>query len=111
MEIIFSLVIILLIIVGYWSLAVFPKQREYKKHIKYLNTIEVGDDVITFGGLIGTVTHFDDEIGVARLRLAEGFEIRILTAAINRRYDPEELKENLRLAQGLPTEVSGSGAD
>lgn len=111
MEIIFSLVIILLIIVGYWSLAVFPKQREYKKHIKYLNTIDVGDEVITYGGLIGTVTDFDDDIGVARLRIADGVEIRILTAAINRMYDPDELQQNLRAAQGLPTEISKSGAD
>lgn len=111
MEFIFSLLIILLIVAAYWSLIVFPKQREYKKHIKYLNTIDVGDEVITFGGLIGTVTAFDDEIGVAWLRIADGLEVRILTAAINRMYNVEELKENLRVAQGLPNEAQESGAD
>lgn len=101
-EAIFSLTIILIIIVAYWSLAVFPKQREYKKHIKYLNTIDVGDEIITFGGIIGRVIDIDDNIGVARLEIADGLEIRILTAALNRAYDPDELARNLRMAQGLP---------
>ncbi len=103
-EAVFSLTIILIIIVAYWSLAVFPKQRDYKKHIKYLNTIDVGDEIITFGGIVGRVLAIDDEIGVARLQIAEGIEVRILTAALNRAYDPEELRRNLRMAQGLPAE-------
>ena len=111
MQIIFSLLIILLIVAAYWALMVFPKQREYKKHIKYLNTIDVGDEVITYGGMIGTVTSIDDEIGVATLQIADGLEVRILTAAINRRFDPDELRQNLRLAQGLPMEMTESGTD
>ncbi len=103
-EAVFSLTIILIIIVAYWSLAVFPKQREYKKHIQYLNTIQVGDEIITFGGIIGRVVDIDDEIGVARLQIADGVEIRILTAALNRAYDPKELARNLRMAKGLPLE-------
>lgn len=110
-EVVFSLTIILIIIAAYWSLAVFPKQREYKKHIKYLNTIDVGDEIITFGGMIGRVIEIDDEIGVARLEIADGIQIRVLTAALNRPYDPEELAQNLRMAQGLPTEPLESGAD
>lgn len=101
---VFSLTIILIIIAAYWSLAVFPKQRDYKKHVKYLNTIEVGDEIITFGGIIGYVLEINDEIGVARLQIAEGVEVRVLTAALNRPYNPEELSRNLRMAQGLPTE-------
>ena len=102
--IVFSFFIILLVVVAYWSFLVFPKQREYKKHIKYLNTIDVGDKVITYGGMIGVVTAFDDEIGVAKLRIADGLEIDILSAAINRMYDENELRQNLRMAQGLPAE-------
>ena len=93
--------IIILIITAYWSLAVFPKQRDYKKHIKYLKTLEVGDEVITFGGLIGTITELDVEDGVGRLRLADNLEVRILTAALQKRYDPEELARSIRMAQGI----------
>lgn len=110
-SIVFSLFIILLVIVAYWAFLVFPKQREYKKHIKYLNTIDVGDKVITYGGLIGVVRAFDDDLGVARLEITNGVEIEILSAAINRMYDPEEMRRNLRMAQGLPPEAGESNID
>jgi len=93
--------IVILIITAYWALSVFPKQRDYKKHIKYLQTLEVGDEVITFGGLIGTITELDVEDGVGRLRLADNLEVRILTAALQKRYDPEELRSSIRMAQGI----------
>lgn len=101
MEIIASITIIILIITAYWALTVFPKQRDYKKHIKYLQTLEVGDEVITFGGLIGIITELDVEDGIARLRLADDLEVRILTAALQKRYDPEELSRSIRMAQGI----------
>lgn len=93
--------IVILIITAYWALTVFPKQRDYKKHIKYLQTLEVGDEVITFGGLIGRITELDVEDGVARLQLADSLEVRILTAALQKRYDPEELSQSIRMAQGI----------
>lgn len=100
MEFIFSATIILIIIAGYWALTVFPKQREYKKHVAYVKTLEVGDEVITYGGLIGTIIAFDDAYGTARLKLAEGVEIRILTAALRQHFNPDEIARNIRMAQG-----------
>ncbi|NDJ87246.1 MAG: preprotein translocase subunit YajC [Chloroflexi bacterium] len=68
--------------------------------------MQVGDEVITYGGLIGTITELDDEIGVGKIRLAENLEVRILMAALQRPYDPEELARNIRLAQGIPEPLS-----
>jgi preprotein translocase subunit YajC len=96
----FSATILLIIIVGYWSLAVFPKQRAYKKHVRYVETLQVGDDVITYGGLIGTVTKLDEEIGIATIRIADGIEVRILAAALQQPYDPEEIAKSIQLAKG-----------
>lgn len=101
MQTIFFFVIILLIITAYWSLVVFPKQREYKKHVQYVQSLQVGDEVLTHGGLIGTITELDQEVGIARVRLAQDVEVRILTAALHA-YDPEEIVRSIRMAQGLP---------
>ncbi len=106
MDYIFGLAIILIIITAYWALFTFPKQRDYKKHIQYLQTLDVGDEVITYGGLIGTITELDVEVGVARLRLADNLEVRILAAALQRPYDPDELARNIRIAQGIPEPTS-----
>lgn len=96
----FGATILLIIIVGYWSLVVFPKQRAFKKHIRYVETMQVGDEVITYGGLIGTITKLDEEIGIATIQIAEGLEVRILAAALQQPYDPEEIARNVELAKG-----------
>ena len=99
-EFAFSATILLIIIIGYWSLVVFPKQRAYKKHVRYVETMQVGDEVITYGGLIGTITKLDEEIGVASIQIAEGIEVRILAAALQQPYDPEEIARSVQLAKG-----------
>lgn len=105
MDIIFSLFIILVVIVAYWAFLVFPRQRDYKKHVQYIQTVQIGDEVITFGGLIGTVTHIDEEYGVARLQIAEGIEVRVMIFAIRQTYNPDEIARNIRMAQGQPEEI------
>jgi preprotein translocase subunit YajC len=95
----FLTTLVLLIIVGYWSLVTFPKQRAYKKHVHYVRTLEVGDEVITYGGIIGKITALDEEYGVARLEISEGVEVRIIVAAIQQHYNPEEVARNIRMAE------------
>jgi preprotein translocase subunit YajC len=84
-------VVILLLLGAYWSLVVFPKQRAFKKHNAYVRTLGSGDEVITFGGIIGTITSMDSEAGTAYVKIAEGVEVKILTAALTRPYEPEQV--------------------
>jgi len=84
-------VVILLLLGGYWSLVVFPKQREFKKHNQYVQTLGPGDEVITFGGIIGTITRMEAETGVAYVKIAEGVEVKAITASLTRPYIPEEV--------------------
>lgn len=100
MDIIFSFFIILVVVVAYWAFLVFPRQRDYKKHIQYVQTLQIGDEVITFGGLIGTITHIDEDYGFARLQVADGVEVRVMIFAIRQVYNPEEIAHNIRMAQG-----------
>lgn len=94
-----EITIVIILLAGYWSLVTFPKQRAYKKHVKYVQTLDVGDEIITFGGLIGTITEIDEEVGVAKLKIAENLEVKILTAALQQPYDPEEIARNIQMAQ------------
>jgi preprotein translocase subunit YajC len=105
MEFIFWATILIIFLTGYWALVILPKQRDFKKHQQYVQSLQVGDEVITFGGIIGTITELNDDIGTAKIRLAEGVEARIITAALRQRYDPEELARNIRLARGEEPEV------
>jgi preprotein translocase subunit YajC len=82
---------------GYWSLVVFPKQRAFKKHNLYVRTLAVGDEVITFGGIIGTITSLDNDSGVAYVNIANGVEVKVLTAALSRPYQPDDVALNAQV--------------
>lgn len=90
-EIIAVGIVLILVLAAYWSLVVFPKQRDFKKHNNYVRTLTVGDEVITFGGIIGMITRMDQEAGVAYVRIAEGVEVKVLTAALTRPYVPDDV--------------------
>ncbi len=97
MEIVTSLVILSLIVAAYWALVVLPKQQSFKKHQKYIRRLQVGDTIVTYGGLIGTITALDADSGEATIRLADDVEVRIITAAIIQPYNPAELAKNARI--------------
>jgi preprotein translocase subunit YajC len=99
---------LLLIFAGYWALVVFPKQRAFKKHQRHIQSLHVGDEVVTYGGLIGTITWLNDASGTARIRLAEGVEVRILAAALVQHFDAEEIARNVRLAHGVEDSAAES---
>lgn len=94
----FLLVIMLLVMGGYWSFFVYPRQREFNKRQKYVRSLHEGDEVITFGGMVGRVVAIDAEAGVAHVEIAEGMVVRFVTASIVSEYDPEQLAENAQKA-------------
>jgi len=95
-----SLFFALLIIGGYYSFFILPRQRAFRQHYKTVTSIEVGQEVVTSGGLIGTIKHIDAEQGVVTLELAPGVEIRILAVAVNRVFDAEGIADSARHAAG-----------
>src|SRR4051812_38432606 len=82
---------------AYWSLVIFPRQREFQKQQKYVNTLNLGDEMITFGGIIGRVVSVEPEKGIATIEIADGVVVRVLAASLMRPYDPEELAQSAEL--------------
>lgn len=99
-EIIILAVILVLGLGAYWSLVIFPRQREFQKQQKYVRELHEGDEMITFGGIIGKVMFIDADAGVAHVEIAPGITIRVVTAALMRPYDPAELAESVQKAVG-----------
>lgn len=82
---------------AYWSLVIFPRQRDFQKQQKYVNTLNPGDEMITFGGIIGRVVSVEPEKGIATIEIADGVVVRVLAASLMRPYDPEELARSAEL--------------
>lgn len=74
---------------AYWAMIIFPKQRDFQKRQRYVRSLNVGDEVVTYGGVIGKVVAVEPDQGTAQLEIAPGVTIRILTAALVQPYDPE----------------------
>jgi preprotein translocase subunit YajC len=70
-----------------WALLILPQQRRMRQHTAVISTLRVGDEVVTAGGVYGTVTSVDeDTLGV---EVAPGIVLRVLRNAVSQRIAPE----------------------
>jgi preprotein translocase subunit YajC len=98
-SILFALVLFLAL-GAYWSLVIFPRQREFEKRQKYVQTLNSGDEMITYGGVIGKVVEVQAEQGIALVELAPGIVVRMLIQSLVQPYEPEKLAEAARKVSG-----------
>ena len=80
----FSLIGILpmvLIFVVFYFLLIRPQQKRSKQHKAMVADLSKGDEVVTNGGLLGKITHVDDNfVGV---EIAAGVNVKVQRAAIS----------------------------
>jgi preprotein translocase subunit YajC len=87
-------VLLLLGLGAYWSMVIYPRQRDFQKQQRYVRSLKTGDEMITFGGIIGRVLEIDADKGIAHVEIAEGIVVRMVTASLIRPYDPKEFVQN-----------------
>jgi preprotein translocase subunit YajC len=66
-----------------WVLLIIPRQRQVRAHADLVRSLEVGDEIVTGGGIFGTIVELDGE--VARIEVAPGVVLRLARAAVLRR--------------------------
>lgn len=77
------LALIMVLGVGaYWSLVIFPRQRDLQKRQAFVSTLKPGDEVVTYGGILAQVVSLDDEEGIVILEVAQGVHVRALAASV-----------------------------
>ena len=69
---------------GFYVLLIRPQQRRAKAQQALINSVGVGDEIITTSGIYGTITAIDDEEGTVTVRIAPGTEIHMLRAGVGR---------------------------
>ena len=75
-----QIVVLLLMIPAFYFLLIRPQQRKMKEQQELIASLEVGDDVMTTGGIYGQITLIDGE--VLLLEVTEGVELRVSRAAV-----------------------------
>ena len=81
---------------AYWAMVVFPKQRDFTKRQRYVRALAAGDEVVTYGGIVGRVISIESDKGIAMVEIADGVVVRLITAALVQSYDPEEFAKAAR---------------
>jgi preprotein translocase subunit YajC len=91
---------------AYWAMVIFPKQRDFTKRQRYVRSLAVGDEVVTYGGLIGKVVNIEADKGIAHLEIADGVIVRFIAAALTQAYDPEEFARAAQVGAGQSSQES-----
>lgn len=82
-----------LVLGAYWAMVIFPKQRDFQKRQRYVQNLTPGDEVVTYGGIVGTIVKVEPEQGIVHVEIAPGVTSRLITAAIVQPYDRESFAQ------------------
>jgi preprotein translocase subunit YajC len=74
-----------------WVLFIMPQRRRQSAQRHMLEDLELGDEIVTVGGLIGHVRAIDDE--EILLEVAPGTNLRLARRAVAAVVPPEEPDE------------------
>ncbi len=81
------LIFFALLLVLFWVLIVLPQRRRRQRQSQLLAELAAGDEVITAGGVYGTVREVADDYVV--LEIAPETRIRVAKASVAVRTEPE----------------------
>lgn len=64
-----------LLFVGMWFLVIAPQRKRQKAHDTMLTALQSGDEIVTSGGIYGTITNVKDDRFVVRIADSTKVEI------------------------------------
>jgi preprotein translocase subunit YajC len=86
----FFLLFVVAMVGIFYFVLIRPQQRRARSQRALIESVDVGDEIMTIGGIFGTVREIDDES--VSLEVAPNVEIRFVKSAISRKmvYDDED---------------------
>jgi preprotein translocase subunit YajC len=87
----FNMLFLMLIMFGIiYFLLIRPQSKERKRHAEMLQALKKNDQVVTQGGVFGTVAAIDGEGGTVSLKVADNVRIKVSRSAIARKIETEK---------------------
>jgi preprotein translocase subunit YajC len=83
--------VILLLVALFYLLLIRPQRRRQAVQSQMLSSLEVGDEIVTAGGLYGYVREIDDD--ELLVEIAPGTNVRIARRAVATVLEPDEDEE------------------
>ena len=86
-----QLIFLGLLLAIFYFMLIRPQKRRVQAHQKLVRSLSVGDEIITAGGIVGTVRAMRDE--ELEVEIAPGTVIRILRTSISRKLTEDEFED------------------
>jgi len=78
-----------------YFLFIAPQRKKQKEHDKLVSSLQSGDEIVTTGGIFGTITNVKDDRFVVRVSDNAKIEIgRTFVHAVSKKQDAEEKKSS-----------------
>ncbi|SRR6056297_1442141 len=91
MQYVYTILPWVLIFGVFWFFLIRPQKKKQKEHEDMINKLQVGDKVITIGGIKGKVIKIKEDN--LRIRVSSNVDIDFVKSAINQRLVEEEEEE------------------
>jgi preprotein translocase subunit YajC len=112
----FQIIILMIAFLGiFWFLAIRPQRKQQRAHREMLSMLKKGDEVITIGGMFGTIKKIGPDF--VDLEVANRTRVRYLKRAVSsivseeeEEYE-EESEEEVEDAADQVTEIEAADAD
>jgi preprotein translocase subunit YajC len=81
-----------LILMGgvFYFLLIRPQQKRVRAQQALVNAVQVGDEIMTTGGIFGTIVEIDDDESTVMIEIAPGTRIRMVKSGISRRLTEDD---------------------
>lgn len=83
-----SLLLLVLMGVFFYFLLIRPQQRRARQQRALIDSLDVGDEVMTIGGVFGTIRRLDEDR--VSLEVSPGVDLQFAKSAIARRIEAAE---------------------
>jgi preprotein translocase subunit YajC len=85
------LISLALMVAIFYFLLIRPQQRRARQQRELVDSLSVGDEVVTIGGMFGTIESMDEES--VTLDVGSGNRIRFVKQAVARKFVQEGVEE------------------
>ena len=100
-----QLILIVAMFALLWLFLIRPQRARAQAHRELVTRVEIGDEILTVGGLYGNVVEIDEDDDLM-LEIAPGTRVRIARRAVAAVVPPDEEteEETLAIEEGEETE-------
>ncbi len=75
------IIMMVLMFVAFYFLLIRPQQKKTKAHTELVSGLQVGDEVLTAGGILGKITGVSDHYAV--VKIGDNTEIKIQKTSVS----------------------------